>query len=46
MTKQFVLYCEIYFKLYLRQIDTQKKSAINIIFILIHTIQEIWKKKS
>ncbi len=46
VTEKLFQYCESYFKLCLGQIDDQKKkSAIDAIAALIHTVQKKWTNK-
>lgn len=46
IANKLFFYCENYFKLYHRQISGQKKrSAIDAINILVHTIHEKYKEK-
>lgn len=46
MEEQLSRYCESYSKLHLGQMGSQKKrSAIDAVAILVHTVQKAWEEK-
>lgn len=46
VARALLQYCEKYLKLHARQMGNRnKKSAIDVVAILVHTVQEQWKEK-